>query len=65
MPSAGIGRNVVSITQPTYSTTDTTQTTINEPHCQQCGNTDWDALGQNSYSQGYTVCCNQRVIWPT
>ena len=39
-----------------------TQKTINEPHCQQCGRTDYESL--ETGDQGYTACCNEIVIYP-
>ena len=34
---------------------------ISQPHCQQCGRTDYEAI--NCGDQGYTACCNEVVIW--
>lgn len=39
---------------------DTDMKIIAEDHCQQCGSTDWQDL--NDGDQGYTGCCNERVI---
>lgn len=33
--------------------------TINTPHCQLCGSTDYEDL--NAGDQGYTACCNEPV----
>lgn len=37
---------------------------INQPHCQACGNTDPYDLdtGRDEDLQGYTRCCNERVV---
>jgi len=38
-----------------------TLTTIRGEHCQQCGATDLESLNGD---QGYTACCNERVVTP-
>ena len=33
---------------------------LNHPHCQACGSDDYEDL--NHGDQGYTACCNERVV---
>lgn len=34
--------------------------TINEPHCENCGSTDYEDL--HCGDQGYSACCNEIVV---
>ncbi len=40
-------------------------TPISQPHCQQCGSTDYEDVNTHDDPdlQGYSACCNEIVIW--
>lgn len=43
----------------------TTTRQIDQPHCQSCGSTRPESISDLRDTEGYTRCCNQRVVWHT
>jgi len=44
-------------------TTRNETTNIERPHCQSCGSTDAEDVSDLRDTDGYTRCCNERVIY--
>lgn len=44
------------------SNENSTMKNINGPHCQSCGSTSAEDIGNLADTEGYTRCCNERVV---